>query len=112
MGGRLSAPHHPVMLPASPRPYHRRYGGEAVPQGHQKGVYSPYLTAPGRTRLRHGGIRLWAGTARHCPAFGNACKCQRLFKTANRLMQAHQDRLDLPFPAVQGMPRIPGRKIF
>lgn len=36
--------------------------------------FPPYLTALGTLKKRR--IRDWAGTARHSPAFGNACTCQ------------------------------------
>ena len=76
------------------------------PQGRQTGVFSPFPYSPGRAarlaaRNSHW-LRHWAGTARHYAASGNACECQSPARGAVRSARAQQDRLDLPFPAVQG----------
>lgn len=54
-----------------------RNSGEEVPQGHQMGGSPPRPLQP-RVVALGDGIRHRAGTARHCPASGNACTCQSL----------------------------------
>lgn len=72
----------------------------------KKGIAPQHLTAPGHMASGPCGIRHRAGTARHFPAFGNACECQSPLRkgavAASGRLRAQQDRLDLSFPAVQG----------
>lgn len=73
------------MLPGVAQARPPGIGGEAVPQGHQTGEYPPTLQPRVTRRLRGcGGVRSWAGTARHCPAFGNACTCQNPWSARSR----------------------------
>lgn len=100
--------HHPCDAPRrSPGLAAGKNGGAAVPQGHQKGTIPQNLTAPGHMASGPCGIRPRAGTARHFPAFGNACECQSPSRkeaiAASGRLRAQQDRLNLSFPAVQGL---------
>lgn len=70
-------------------------GGSA---GSPNGGYPPTLQPRVTRRLRGcGGVRPWAGTARHCPAFGNACTCQNpQCSQTNTLGTSEQARPALP----------------
>lgn len=75
--GRMSAPHHPCDAPRRRPclPLHERAARRS--RRVTKWGYPPYLYSPGSPH-EGGGIRHRAGTARHCPASGNACTCQSL----------------------------------
>lgn len=91
-----------VMLPNVAQARPPKKGGAVVPQGHQTGDRPLNLTALGRSGFAWRGP-IWAGTARHHRGMVTPANVKTRPCVHTTLARAHQDRLDLSFPAVQGV---------